>query len=55
MGRATSTPSATRTARSGLRSIIFEVELKDAQERIAFLTQELDRVRQKVPRGPSTS
>ncbi len=33
-----------------------EVELKDAQERIAFLARELDRVRAMVPfSGPSTS
>jgi hypothetical protein len=33
-----------------------EVELRDAHERIAFLAQELDRVRQTLPRqGPSTS
>jgi cell division septum initiation protein DivIVA len=30
-------------------------ELANAQERIAFLSQELTRIRAKLPRGPSTS
>jgi hypothetical protein len=46
-----------RTENRHLRASVhhLEVELRDAHERIAFLAQELARVRQRLPRGPSTS
>jgi hypothetical protein len=50
-------PDALRTENRRLLAKVhhLEVELKDAQEHVAFLAQELVRVRQTIPRGTSTA